>query len=80
MANRLPIYFLGFAIKIKRDAYNYTQKLEDFVYDLWLAGEETGQKIQPPEAVEKVKHATNGENSSELLFSVDEWPREPNIR
>ena len=74
------IYFSGFAIKIKREAYNYTKKLEDFVFTLWLAGEETGQKVQPPEAVEKVKHATKSENSSELLFSVDEWPREPNIR
>ena len=80
MSKRLPIYLLGFAIKIKRDAFNYTEKIEAFVYKLWLAGEQTGQKIQPPEAVEKVKHATKGENSTELLFSVDEWPREPNIR
>ena len=34
------IYFSGFAIKIKREAYNYTKKLEDFVFTLWLAGEE----------------------------------------
>ena len=71
--------FSGFAIKVKKEAFNYSEKIETFVYKLWLIGEQTGHKIQPPEAVQRMRHAVV-EGTTDLLFGVHEWMREPNVR
>ena len=72
------LYNLGFALATRRAGGKVTKKMESFVKDLWIRGQDTKQKYNPESAFKTMKTAVN-KKTTQPYFEPQEWVREDTI-
>ena len=55
-----------------RKCSRFTEKVKNFLLELFLLGEETGRKVTPPDASRRIRTLCR-EGTNQSLFDKEEW-------
>lgn len=61
----------GWALKARKCS-RFTEKVKNFLLELFLLGEETGRKVTPPDASRRIRTLCR-EGTNQRLFDKEEW-------
>ena len=67
-SNKVP---RGWALKARKCS-RFTEKVKNFLLELFLLGEETGRKVTPPDASRRIRTLCR-EGTNQRLFDKEEW-------